>query len=208
MAISFPQHKPASTAAIVSSSMQEMSRFLLSCFPVRSFLRPDRLYLLKMPQPKTRPDSPVPSLQGPCVRSLKSEEPWRWGPLLMYQPQWSPERPLPPPQFPWLLRSTMRSSLRLPAQVEGTEGFLTPPEKDRESPSSKSLEARFPYHDSRAMTLAVITQMSSQESPSSTGNYQADEQAGIMHLSWQLSSRWERRNHSAQLAIIKPMSRQ
>ena len=28
-----------------------------------------------MPQPKTRPDSPVPSLQGPCERSLKSEEP-------------------------------------------------------------------------------------------------------------------------------------
>ena len=27
------------------------------------------------PQPKTRPDSPVPSLQGPCDRSLKSEEP-------------------------------------------------------------------------------------------------------------------------------------
>ena len=27
------------------------------------------------PQPKARPDSPVPSLQGPCDRSLKSEEP-------------------------------------------------------------------------------------------------------------------------------------
>ena len=26
-------------------------------------------------EPKTRPDSPVPSLQGPCDRSLKSEEP-------------------------------------------------------------------------------------------------------------------------------------
>jgi len=26
-----------------------------------------------MPQPKTGPDSPVPSLQGPCDRSLKSE---------------------------------------------------------------------------------------------------------------------------------------
>ena len=25
--------------------------------------------------PKTRPDSPVPSLQGPCDRSLKSEVP-------------------------------------------------------------------------------------------------------------------------------------
>ena len=28
-----------------------------------------------MPQPTTRPDSPVPSLQGPCDRSLKSEVP-------------------------------------------------------------------------------------------------------------------------------------
>ena len=28
-----------------------------------------------MPQPKTRPESPVPSLQGPCDRSLKSEVP-------------------------------------------------------------------------------------------------------------------------------------
>src|SRR5574337_192551 len=55
-----------------------------------------------MSQPKTRPDSPVPSLQGPCDRSLKSEVPcgsclnWRPGPLPMHQTQWSPERPLPP----------------------------------------------------------------------------------------------------------------
>ena len=28
-----------------------------------------------MPQPMTRPDSPVPSLLGPCDRSLKSEVP-------------------------------------------------------------------------------------------------------------------------------------
>ena len=46
----------------------------------------------------------------------------------------------------------MRSSLRSPAKVEGTEGFLPPHEKDVQSPSSKRLEARFPYHDSRAMT--------------------------------------------------------
>ena len=48
----------------------------------------------------TRPDSPVPSLQGACDRSLKSEVPcgsclnWRWGPLPRHQTQWSPERPL------------------------------------------------------------------------------------------------------------------
>ena len=33
------------------------------------------LRISSMPQTKTRPDSPVPSLQGPCDRSLKSEVP-------------------------------------------------------------------------------------------------------------------------------------
>ena len=46
----------------------------------------------------------------------------------------------------------MRSSLRSPAQVEGTVGFLPPPDKDLESPSSTRPEARFPNNDSRAMT--------------------------------------------------------
>ena len=44
----------------------------------------------------------------------------------------------------------MRSPLRSPAQVEGTQGFLPQPEKDLERPSSTRLEARFPSHDSRA----------------------------------------------------------
>ena len=47
---------------------------------------------------------------------------------------------------------TMRSPLRSPAQVEGTQGFLPQPEKDLERPSSTRLEARFPYHGSGAMT--------------------------------------------------------
>ena len=34
----------------------------------------------------------------------------------------------------------------------GNQGFQVPPEKDLESPSSMSLEARFPYYDSSAMT--------------------------------------------------------
>src|SRR5574337_1214879 len=55
-------------------------------------------------------------------------------------------------QFPWLLRATMRSPLRSPAQVEGTQGFLPQPGKDFERPSSTRLEARFPYHGSGAMT--------------------------------------------------------
>src|SRR5574341_696297 len=46
----------------------------------------------------------------------------------------------------------MRSPLRSPAQVEGSQGFLPQPEKDLERPSSTRLEARFPYQDSRAMT--------------------------------------------------------
>ena len=40
-------------------------------------------------------------------------------------------------------------SLRSPAQVKGTQGFLPQPEKDLETPSSMRLESRFPYHDSR-----------------------------------------------------------
>src|SRR5574340_371730 len=46
----------------------------------------------------------------------------------------------------------MRSPLRSPAQVEGSQGFLPRAEKDLERPSSARLEAMFPYHDSRAMT--------------------------------------------------------
>ena len=46
---------------------------------------------------------------------------------------------------------TMRSPLRSPAQVEGSQGFLPQPEKDLERPSTR-LEARFPYHGSGAMT--------------------------------------------------------
>ena len=55
-------------------------------------------------------------------------------------------------QFPWLLRATMRSPLRSPAQVEGTQGFLPQPGKALERPPSTRLEARFPYHGSGAMT--------------------------------------------------------
>src|SRR5574337_1335229 len=46
----------------------------------------------------------------------------------------------------------MRSPLRSPAQVEGTQGFLPQPGKALERPSSTRLVARFPYHGSGAMT--------------------------------------------------------
>ena len=45
----------------------------------------------------------------------------------------------------------MRSSLRSPSQVEGTQGFLPQLKKDLEITPSMPLEARFPYLDSRAM---------------------------------------------------------
>src|SRR5574340_1533811 len=46
----------------------------------------------------------------------------------------------------------MRSPLRSPAQVEGTQGFLPQPGKDLERPSSTRLEARFPSLGSGAVT--------------------------------------------------------
>src|SRR5574341_416085 len=55
-------------------------------------------------------------------------------------------------QFPWLLRATMRSPLRSPAHVEGTQGFLPQPGKDLERPSSTRLKVRVPSHGSGAMT--------------------------------------------------------
>src|SRR5574337_1265729 len=95
-----------------------------------------------MPQPKTRPDSPVPSLQGPCDRSLKSEVPCvpaSTGDEALFQctrPSGVPRGPFHI-QFPWLLRATMRSPLRSPAQVEGTQGFLPQPGKALERPSDR-----------------------------------------------------------------------
>ena len=45
----------------------------------------------------------------------------------------------------------MRSPLRSPAQVEGSQGFLPQPEKDLERLSSTRLEARLPSHGSGAV---------------------------------------------------------
>ena len=50
----------------------------------------------------------------------------------------------------------MRNPLRSPAQVEGSQGFLPQSEKDIERPSSTLLEARFPYHDWRAMIAGSL----------------------------------------------------
>ena len=49
-----------------------------------------------------------------------------------------------PPQYPSLLRGTLGSSLRSPAEGERQEDFPPPPDKDLESPSSTRLEALVP----------------------------------------------------------------
>ena len=53
-----------------------------------------------------------------------------------------------------------------------------------------------------------MKEMSRQVSRSSFFDYQADEQAGVMGLSWPQSSRRAGRCRAAQLAYIKQMSRQ
>ena len=105
-----------------------------------------------------RPDSPVPTLQGPCGRSPKRRGSLRFLPPLEVRP--SSIAPFPAesrgapqtPQDPSPLRGTLGSSLRSPAEGEGNEGFPPPPDKDLESPSSTRLEALVPSRDSRART--------------------------------------------------------
>ena len=107
---------------------------------------------------KTRPDSPVPTLQGPCGRSPKRRGSLRCLPPLEVRPSSVAPDPAesrgapPPPQDPSPLRGTLGSSLRSPAEGEGHEGFPPPPDRDLESPSSTRLEALVPYRDSRART--------------------------------------------------------
>ena len=66
-----------------------------------------------MPQPKTRPDSPVPSLQGPCDRSLKSD------PLLpvslMLEKEMATYSSIPAWRIPWTEEPGGLQSLELDA---------------------------------------------------------------------------------------------
>ena len=55
--------------------------------------------------------------------------------------------------------------------------------------------------------LAIIRKMSRQVSCGSTGEYQADEQAGVARLTWRVSGRLAGRCRVAKLAIIRQMSR-
>ena len=105
---------------------------------------------------KKRPDSPVPTLQGSCDRSLKWRGTLRFLPQLKMRPSSIAPNPVESREAPpnsTVSLTSQRHPEKLPEvteQVEGTQGFLPQPEKDLESPS-KRLEARFPYHDSRAM---------------------------------------------------------
>ena len=107
---------------------------------------------------KTRHDSPVPTLQGPCSRSQNRRGSLRCLPPLEMRPSSIALNPaesreaLPTPQHPSPLRGTLGSSLRSPAEVEGNEGFPPQPEKELESPSSPRLEDLVASHDSRVMT--------------------------------------------------------
>ena len=107
---------------------------------------------------KTRPDSPVPTLQGHYDQSqnwrgrLRFLTPLEMRPYsIARNPVESREAP-PTRQRPSPLIGTLGSSLRSPTKVGGNEGFPLQPEKDIESPSSTRLEALVTSHDSRVMT--------------------------------------------------------
>ena len=90
------------------------------CHPVNN----SRVSRNSIPQHKTKPDSPVPTLQGPCDPSQKCRGTLRFLPQLEMRPSSiAPNpveflKPLPIPQYPRLLRGTLRSSLSSLAQVE------------------------------------------------------------------------------------------
>ena len=94
-----------------------------------------------MPQPKTRPDSPVPTLQGPCDPSLK----WRGTRRFLPQPEMRPSSIAPnlvesreaPPNSTVSLTS-QRYPEKLPEVTgasRGTPGF---PARSRERPRESS----------------------------------------------------------------------
>ena len=111
-----------------------------------------------MPQPKTRPDSPVSTLQGPCDWSLKWRGTLRFLTLLEMRPSSiapNPEESREAPPNSTVSPTSQRHPEKLP-EVTGTSrgnpGFpATTRERPRES-FFNAFEARCPYRDSRAMT--------------------------------------------------------
>ena len=107
---------------------------------------------------KTRPDSPVPTLQGPCGQSQKWRGSLRFLPQLekrpsSIEPNSVVSREAPPNTTVSL--NSQRLPEKLPEVTGTSRGNPEFPEVTRErleSHFSTSLDARFPYHDSRART--------------------------------------------------------
>ena len=141
---------------------QSVRKFCFKChnLQVFCFLRPPEQ--LERPagfpsSDKTRPDSPVPTLQGPCGRSPKRRGSLRCLPPLEVRPSSVAPDPAesrgapPPPQDPSPLRGTLGSSLRSPAEGEGKEGFPPPPEKDLESQIARRRGNPYPWQDGQTL---------------------------------------------------------
>ena len=110
-----------------------------------------------IPQPKTRHDSPVPNLQGPCDRSQKGRESMRFGPQLKMRPSSIAPKPVEsreaPPKSTVSLTS-QRHPEKLP-EVTGTSREnpgvpATTRERTRDSPFN-ACGGQIPCRDSRAM---------------------------------------------------------
>ena len=111
-----------------------------------------------IPHPKKRPDSPVPTLQGPCNRSQKWRGSLRFLPPLEMRPSSVAPNPVESREAPsnsTVSMTSQRHPEKLPevaGRSRGNPGFPAKPEKDLEkdleSPSSTRLEALFQYHDS------------------------------------------------------------
>ena len=149
------QHKGALTPLCImqkKTKVRNTARQVV-CHPVNN----SRGKWSSMPQTKTRPDSPVPTLQGPCDRSPKWRGNLRFLPQLEIRPSSIAPNPEESREAPRKYIVSLPSQMhpeKLP-EITGTSrgnpGFPGKPEKELESPSSMRLEAQFPYHDSRAM---------------------------------------------------------
>ena len=107
---------------------------------------------------KTRPDSPVPTLQGPCGRSPKRGGSLRFLPPLEVRPSSiapNPDESREAPPNSTVPLTSQRHPEKLhevTGTCRGNPGFLPQWEKDLESPTSTCLEARICFHGSIEMT--------------------------------------------------------
>ena len=126
----------------------------VSCHPVNHSKGKRRSF----PPQKTRRDSLVPTLQGPCDQSQKWRGSQRFLPPLEMRPSSIAPNPVESREAP--PKSTVsltyqRKPEKLPevtGRSRGNPGFPAATRENLESPSSTRLEALVPYHDARAMT--------------------------------------------------------